>query len=398
MPLIDRSYYNAIQSGRENASRNAMNAMRVQEMEKQIARDNQVRNSLSGLRDVTPEGRQNYLQGMASQGEEGFAMAQQVQQMWDSMDERGRANLQRELEDEVKVLMLANDPNTYQTALQIVAEKNPERAAQLPKEWSPQTAQRIATKLNQARSLKDIVDKKATDPSSVREFKFRQGLEGGIGGTQDQQFLRGKRGLDVESLGNRKVIFDESGNIVREYEIAPKITDTPEYKSAVTRAIEETKAAVQKQVQQQGQDYKLDDANRIYSELKGADLDKIYGYGEKWYPEFLRSQSGINLIAQRDQLVSMLKLAARGELKGQGPITEGEQGILSDAVTALGNPNISPNLAKTYLEAAMKTLYRNAGKTFEDQTYKVGQIIDVNGQQYRVTGGDMNDPDVELVQ
>jgi len=30
--------------------------------------------------------------------------------------------------------------------------------------------------------------------------------------------------------------------------------------------------------------------------------------------------------------------------------------------------------------------------------YSVGQIIDVGGQQYRVTGGDLNDPDVELVQ
>ena len=31
-------------------------------------------------------------------------------------------------------------------------------------------------------------------------------------------------------------------------------------------------------------------------------------------------------------------------------------------------------------------------------TYTVGQIIEHNGQSYRVTGGDLNDPDVELVQ
>jgi len=66
-------------------------------------------------------------------------------------------------------------------------------------------------------------------------------------------------------------------------------------------------------------------------------------------------------MAERDQLVSMLQLGARGELKGQGPITESEQAILSKAITVLSEQDISPKLAAKYIDQAMKILGRNAG-------------------------------------
>lgn len=134
--------------------------------------------------------------------------------------------------------------------------------------------------------------------------------------------------------------------------------------SAVTEARQLATLNAAKQVASQGQLGKLDDANFIYKGLKDADLDLIYGRGEAWYPEFFRSQRGIDLIADRDQLLGMLKLGARGELKGQGPITEGEQKILGDAVTTLSNPNISPEKARTSIDRAMQTLYRAAGEEF----------------------------------
>lgn len=143
---------------------------------------------------------------------------------------------------------------------------------------------------------------------------------------------------------------------------------------------------------------KLSDATAAYDALSNSDLDLIYGKNESWYPDFFRSQKGIDLIAQRDKLIGMLQLGARGELKGQGNITEGEQGILSRASTALGNPDISPELAREELDAAMNVLRRNAGQKVQNGKYTVGQEITVNGQRYRVTGGDMNDPDVELIQ
>lgn len=135
----------------------------------------------------------------------------------------------------------------------------------------------------------------------------------------------------------------------------------PELQADIARAKAEVKAAVEKQVSQQGQLGKLSDAQSIYDRMRDSDLEIIYGRGEKWYPEFLRSQRGIDLMADRDQLIGMLQLGARGELKGQGPITDSEQKILSNAVTVLGNANVSPQRAKDALDEAMNILRRNAG-------------------------------------
>lgn len=138
----------------------------------------------------------------------------------------------------------------------------------------------------------------------------------------------------------------------------------PEIQANITQAKEEVKARIKKSMEQAGNLNKVQDADRIYQSLSTKDLDKIYGKGERYYPELLRSQEGIDMMAERDQLIGMLKIGARGELKGQGPITDSEQKILSDAATTLGNMSISPEKAKAALNEAMNVIYRNAGKTF----------------------------------
>lgn len=126
------------------------------------------------------------------------------------------------------------------------------------------------------------------------------------------------------------------------------------------------KNEVAKMISQQGQATKLADVDNVLSILLPDDsadvLGRIYGKGEAFYPDALRSQQGLDALAARDQLVSMLQLGARGELKGQGPITEGEQDILSRAATMLGNPSISPDLAKKQVKRAVEVLRTSAGK------------------------------------
>jgi hypothetical protein len=139
----------------------------------------------------------------------------------------------------------------------------------------------------------------------------------------------------------------------------------PQIQADIARARELATAEAQKQIGQQGQLGKLDDATNIYNRLRDSDLEIIYGRGEQWYPDFLRSQRGIDLIADRDQLVNMLKLGAAGELKGQGTITDAERKMLADAATQLGNPNISPPKARQALDEAMKVLTRNTGGQFQ---------------------------------
>lgn len=150
------------------------------------------------------------------------------------------------------------------------------------------------------------------------------------------------------------------GDIVRS-EQQSRLETEPEIQAAVARARTEATAEAEKKIGQQGQLGKLEDATAIYNRLRDSDLDVIYGRGEKWYPEFLRSQRGIDLIADRDQLVNMLKLGAAGELKGQGTITDAERKMLADAATQLGTENISPAKARQALDDAMKVLMRNAG-------------------------------------
>lgn len=138
------------------------------------------------------------------------------------------------------------------------------------------------------------------------------------------------------------------------------------------------KNEVSKMISQQGQSTKLADVDNALNILipKGdiEVLDKIYGKGEAFYPDALRSQEGLDALAARDQLVSMLQLGARGELKGQGPITEGEQNILSRAATMLGNPSISPTLAKRQVERAVQILRASAGKA-DGSVRKDGELM-----------------------
>lgn len=133
---------------------------------------------------------------------------------------------------------------------------------------------------------------------------------------------------------------------------------------AVTTAREVAKADVEKKTKELGAGQSLDQALDVYKTLKSSDLGRIYGYGESMYPDYLRSEEGVTMQANRDRLIGMLQLAGRGQLKGQGQITEGEQAIVAKAATILSNPNISPDAAQKALDDAMVILYRNAGLEF----------------------------------
>lgn len=163
------------------------------------------------------------------------------------------------------------------------------------------------------------------------------------------------------------------------------IRDTqPGIESAITDARTTAKLEAERAIKQQGQMTKLADADRLYNSLSGADLDLIYGRGEEWYPAFFRSQKGIDLMAQRDQLVGMLNLAARGQLAGQGTVSDTEAKSILQAATTLASPNISPQEARVALDAAMNSIYKSAGQNFnpEQTTQPAQPSIDDLVNQY----------------
>ncbi len=181
-----------------------------------------------------------------------------------------------------------------------------------------------------------------------------------------------QRSYQARDYGGMPYIFDnKSGALIpvgggAEDDIREDIDKNRQEELTLEQQLEQArayaKAEAEKQITQEGQMGTLNDALSVYNRLKSSDLGLIYGKGEKWVPEFMRSQRGIDLMADRDQLLGMLSLAGRGQLKGQGEITENEQKTLTEAQTVLGNPNISPEAAKRALHDAMNILRRMAGQ------------------------------------
>lgn len=93
-------------------------------------------------------------------------------------------------------------------------------------------------------------------------------------------------------------------------------------------------------------------AVQTIDELLAGDVDLIYGSMEYLQPDFLRSQEGKNMLAKRDQISSLLELAAAGKLKGQGGVSEGERSILKESATMLKNQSISAEQAEIELKKA----------------------------------------------
>jgi hypothetical protein len=81
-----------------------------------------------------------------------------------------------------------------------------------------------------------------------------------------------------------------------------------------------------------------------------VDLESIYGRGESYYPDIARKQQNIDLMAENDRIVNLLKLASAGKLKGQGTITDPERAMLAQAATTLSNRDISGKAAKAEWE------------------------------------------------
>ena len=92
------------------------------------------------------------------------------------------------------------------------------------------------------------------------------------------------------------------------------------------------------------------------SQLSGSNLDLIFGRGESLIPDLVRSQEGIDLMAEKDRYLAALQLGAAGKLKGQGTITENERKILKDSIAALSSINISPDLARREFERSNQIL------------------------------------------
>ena len=120
---------------------------------------------------------------------------------------------------------------------------------------------------------------------------------------------------------------------------------------------------------------------------------------------FIPGQPGYDFKAKAKQIEGQAFLQAFNMLRGGGQITEVEGKKATDAMVALDQAQsegqyekalkdlrgIAVNAMKTHTEKMQGGSGQQSGK------YRVGQVIEHGGKRYRVTGGDMNDPDVEEV-
>lgn len=215
----------------------------------------------------------------------------------------------------------------------------------------------------------EVMTQGMTPEEKAGARKVWAGIQARAGESAEERIAR--EGKTEQVAESQAAIEGAKSGATESAKLDVQLEKKPEVEAKVEQKKLEVQAQVQKKIEQQGQLGRYQDALNIYSDLmpKGSKdlskLNRIYGRGESLYPKLARSQEGINAMAQRDQLVSMLQLGARGELKGQGPITENEQAILSKAITILSEPDISPELAAQYINQAMEILGRNAGQTVE---------------------------------
>jgi NADH dehydrogenase/NADH:ubiquinone oxidoreductase subunit G len=138
-------------------------------------------------------------------------------------------------------------------------------------------------------------------------------------------------------------------------------------------------AKKQQEIQQQQQAAKEQGYNtqaaakRLEELVQHPGFENIYGSFEGVMPTV--KQESVNAEAIRQNVTDILTLAARGQLKGQGQITEGETRMLRDAQSILSNPRIDE---KTAMQEAGRVLtyLKSKGANVDDQL-----INQLTGQQ-----------------
>lgn len=174
-----------------------------------------------------------------------------------------------------------------------------------------------------------------------------------------------RENIGVRGYGQRRQIEAQTAPIIaggaKAAELDVEGQKRPQIEADITKARAEAEDLVQQTISKRSSSNTLGAAQLLRKNLTG-NLDSIYGRGESLYPNLLRSQKGIDLIADRDQLVGMLTLAGRGQLKGQGTLTDQEQKTVQQAITVLSNPDISPARAEIALNDAFTVLETSAGR------------------------------------
>ena len=152
--IINRSMFDAKQKGTDAGHRNAMNKLAINQATTQQENQQGIQRSL-GEMGANPD--RNAISGLAQYGQQGVDAASKAQKLYQGLDDKDRESYKQNLKSMYDILTLAENPETYAVGLQQIKEKNPDQYNAIPKEWSPETAQRIKSMRNELMSISQVI-------------------------------------------------------------------------------------------------------------------------------------------------------------------------------------------------------------------------------------------------
>lgn len=165
---------------------------------------------------------------------------------------------------------------------------------------------------------------------------------------QQQMAMSGRQ--KESQLSRQKELAEYKAQLAQQYP-KPK-TDFEKYLDTLTAdkmqadiALKQEKARGSQLSRQAEIDNIQSAADSLQSLVTHPGFQNIYGSLQGTLPSI--RQSSVDAEAIRTNVIEILALAARGQLKGQGQITDGETKMLRDAQSTLSNPRIGDEAAMT---------------------------------------------------
>ncbi len=174
------------------------------------------------------------------------------------------------------------------------------------------------------------------DPAAVREWQVYNSMS-----PQDQQrYLQMKRADQIMNLGGTMAVRNPLGGIQEQYQVTPKISEMPEFESAVTAAKKQAELgaeAVAESAKKERQDAStmgaIERARQYLPQATSGNLQNIISSGARF----------VGKSTEKTKADAQLEIIA-AELVGNVPRFEGPQSNIDvqfykDAAADVGNPN-----------------------------------------------------------
>jgi hypothetical protein len=141
------------------------------------------------------------------------------------------------------------------------------------------------------------------------------------------------------------------------------------------------------------------ETRKLFAGSGGGTLEELRAYLSQLSPNNSMEQKNAAIKGLASLVNSRVKILQGQYAQGMGKSEDPFHAVGLNASDILAKLSGEPNqFATTTGVPSSTTQPQPSVAPAASGTYQVGQIINVNGRQYRVTGGDPNDPDVEPVQ